>query len=167
MQNNEQTAITDTQTPQLDETSVTEKQGSAGAPRIVIVGGGFGGLQAALHLGTTSAHVTVIDRNNHHLFQPLLYQVATATLSPGEISAPIRHVLSHQKNTDLFMEEVTYIDNEQQHVLAHDQSMHNHVIPYDYLIIATGTHENYFGHDNWRTIAPGLETIEDARAVRQ
>ncbi len=167
MQNNEQTAIAGIQIPQLDDTSVTEKQSSAGVPRIVIIGGGFGGLQAALHLGETPAHVTVIDRNNHHLFQPLLYQVATATLSPGEISAPIRHVLSHQKNTDVFMAEVTGIDTEQQHVLVHDQSMHNHVVPYDYLIIATGTHENYFGHDDWRAIAPGLKTIEDARSVRQ
>src|SRR5437667_9329597 len=148
MQNDEQITLTDTKTPQLDETSVAKHEDSADVPRIVIIGGGFGGLQAALHLGATSAHVTVIDRNNHHLFQPLLYQVATATLSPGEISAPIRHVLSHQKNTDVFMAEVTGVDTEQQHVLVHDQSLHDHVIPYDYLIIATDTHENYFGHDN-------------------
>ncbi len=139
----------------------------ADVPRIVIIGGGFGGLQAALHLGQTPAHVTVIDRHNHHLFQPLLYQVATATLSPGEISAPIRHILSRQDNTDVFMAEVTGVNTEHQRVLARDQSMRDHVIPYDYLIIATGTCENYFGHDDWRTVAPGLKTIEDARAVRQ
>ena len=167
MQNYEQTTITDIQIPDLDESSVNKNQHLVDVPRIVIIGGGFGGLQAALHLGDTPAHVIVIDRNNHHLFQPLLYQVATATLSPGEISAPIRHVLSHQKNTDVFMAEVIGVDTEQQQVLVHDQSMHDHVIPYDYLVIATGTHENYFGHDDWRTIAPGLKTIEDARVVRQ
>jgi NADH dehydrogenase len=167
MQNYEQTTITDIQIPELDESSVDKNQSLMNVPRVVIVGGGFGGLQAALHLGETPAHVTVIDRNNHHLFQPLLYQVATATLSPGEISAPIRHILSNQKNTDVFMAEVTGVDTEQQCVLVHDQSMHEHVIPYEYLIIATGTHENYFGHDNWRTIAPGLKTVEDARIVRQ
>src|SRR4051812_16491215 len=112
MQNYEQTSGADPQAtdqneqkPQLDEPLANDHQQSADVPRIVIIGGGFGGLQAALHLGKTPAHVTVIDRNNHHLFQPLLYQVATATLSPGEISAPIRHVLSNQKNTDVFMAE--------------------------------------------------------------
>jgi len=160
MQNNEQTS-------ELDESPVNKNQQSSDIPHIVIIGGGFGGLQAALHLGNTPARVTVIDRNNHHLFQPLLYQVATATLSPGEISAPIRHVLSRHKNTDVFMAEVTGIDTEQQLVFVRDQSMHNHAVLYDYLIIATGSHENYFGHDDWRTLAPGLKTIEDARAIRQ
>lgn len=167
MQNYEQTTITDLKIAELDESSSNKDQQVVNVPRVVIVGGGFGGLQAALHLGESPAHVTMIDRNNHHLFQPLLYQVATATLSPGEISAPIRHILSRQKNTDVFMAEVTGVDTEQQRVLVHDQSMHDHVIPYDYLIIATGTHENYFGHENWHTIAPGLKTIEDARAIRQ
>ena len=139
----------------------------AGLPRVVIIGAGFGGLQAALHLGKTPAHVTVIDRNNHHLFQPLLYQVATATLSPSEISAPIRHILSRQENTEVLMAEVTSVNAEYQRVLVRDQSKRDHVIPYDYLIIATGTHENYFGHDNWRCVAPSLKTIEDARTIRQ
>src|SRR5215469_18840085 len=130
MQNNEQTS-------ELNESPVNKNQPSSDVPHIVIIGGGFGGLQAALHLGKVPARVTVIDRNNHHLFQPLLYQVATATLSPGEISAPIRHILSKQKNTDVFMAEVTGVDTEQQRVLVHDQSMHDHVIPYDYLVIAT------------------------------
>jgi NADH:ubiquinone reductase (H+-translocating) len=174
MQNYEQTSgvnpqATDQneQTSPLDEALASKNQQSSDIPRIVIIGGGFGGLQAAQHLGKTPAHVTVIDRNNHHLFQPLLYQVATATLSPGEISAPIRHILSRHKNTDVFMAEVTGVDTEQQRVIVHDQSMHDHIIPYDYLIIATGTHENYFGHDGWRTVAPGLKTIEDARVIRQ
>ena len=136
-------------------------------PNIVILGGGFGGLQAAQHLSKTPANVTVIDRSNHHLFQPLLYQVATATLSPGEISAPIRHVLRRQQHTDVFMAEVTGVDTEQQRVLIQDQSQHRHEIPYDYLIVATGAHENYFGHDEWRAFAPGLKTIEDARVIRQ
>ena len=151
MQNDEQTTITDIAVPEVDGSSVTADEQSTDMPRIVILGGGFGGLQAALHL----------------LFQPLLYQVATATLSPGEISAPIRHVLREQENTEVFMAEVTGVDTERQCVLVHDQSMHDHVIPYDYLIVATGTHENYFGHEHWRTIAPGLKTIEDARVVRQ
>jgi NADH dehydrogenase len=170
MENNQHNAITNTTTtttPSSNATIVVNNQPPTNAPHIVIIGGGFGGLQTALHLGDTAAHVTVIDRNNHHLFQPLLYQVATATLSPGEISAPIRHILSHQKNTDVFMAEVTGVDTEHQHVLVHDQAMHDQTIPYDYLVIATGTHENYFGHDEWRMVAPGLKTIEDARAVRQ
>jgi NADH dehydrogenase len=139
----------------------------ARVPRIVIIGGGFGGLQAALHLGKTPAHVTVIDRNNHHLFQPLLYQVATGILSPSEISAPIRHILGRQENTDVLMAEVTGVNTEHQRVLVRDKLERDHVIPYDYLVIATGTHENYFGHDNWRTIAPGLKTVEDARTILQ
>src|SRR5215813_8119243 len=144
MQNYEQTSgtspqVTDQNIP-TPESPVNKNQPSSDIPHIVIIGGGFGGLQAALHLGKAPARVTVIDRNNHHLFQPLLYQVATATLSPGEISAPIRHVLSRHKNTDVFMAEVTGIDTEQQLVLVHDQSMHEHAMLYDYLIIATGAH---------------------------
>jgi NADH dehydrogenase len=130
-------------------------------PRVVIVGAGFGGLQAALHLRNAPIDLTVIDRTNHHLFQPLLYQVATATLSPGEISAPIRHVLRNQQNTRVIMAEVTGVDKVQQCVLLAD-----HSIPYDYLILATGAKENYFGHDEWHALAPGLKSIEDARAIR-
>ncbi len=134
----------------------------ADRPHVVIIGGGFGGLQTALHLGNAPVHVTVIDRTNHHLFQPLLYQVATATLSPGEISAPIRHVLHKQQHTDVMLAEVTGVDPEQQRVLLHNRSLH-----YDYLVIATGASENYFGHEEWRTFAPGLKSIEDAREIRQ
>ncbi len=131
-------------------------------PRVVIIGAGFGGLQAARALGNAPVKVTVIDRTNHHLFQPLLYQVATAALSPADISSPVRHILRKQKNTNVLLAEVTGIDAENKHVLMHDKS-----IAYDYLIIATGARENYFGHDEWRQIAPGLKSIEDATAIRR
>ncbi len=131
-------------------------------PRIVIIGGGFAGLQVARNLKSLPAHITVIDRTNHHLFQPLLYQVATATLSPGEISAPIRYVLRDQRNTQVLMAEVTGIDTQARHVL-----MHNQILPYDYLVIATGSHEHYFAHPEWQALAPGLKSLEDARTIRQ
>ena len=130
-------------------------------PRVVIVGAGFGGLKAAQRLKNAPVLVTVLDRTNHHLFQPLLYQVATATLSPGQITAPIRHVLKHQRNTTVMLDEVTGVDTRNK--LVHTQ---NQDIPYDYLILATGSHENYFKHDQWREYAPGLKTIEDARTIR-
>src|SRR6266699_5779410 len=114
------------------------------APRIVIVGAGFGGLNAARALRDAPVQLTVIDRNNHHLFQPLLYQVATGVLSPAEISAPIRSVLSKQKNAEVLMGEVTGVDTQAQRVLLHDQS-----VPYDYLILATGARDSYFGHNDW------------------
>ncbi|GER89446.1 NADH dehydrogenase [Dictyobacter vulcani] len=136
-----------------------------GHPRVVIVGAGFGGLQAALDIGKQQPEVnlTVIDRTNHHLFQPLLYQVATAALSPADISTPIRHVLRKQKRTEVVMAEVTDVDLEQKRVIMHDVS-----IPYDYLVIATGAHENYFGHrESWEPIAPGLKSIEDAQQIRR
>jgi NADH:ubiquinone reductase (H+-translocating) len=131
-------------------------------PRVVIVGSGFGGLQAARALRNTPVHVTVIDRQNHHLFQPLLYWVATAGLSPADISSPIRHILSKQRNTEVLMAEVTGVDVQEQRVLVGDRS-----VPYDYLVLATGAHDNYFGHPEWEKLAPGLKTIEDARALRQ
>lgn len=130
-------------------------------PRVVIIGAGFGGLKAALHLRNAPVHLTVIDRTNHHLFQPLLYQVATATLSPGEIGAPIRHVLKRQRNAEVIMAEVTGIDTAQKRVLLGERR-----VPYDYLIVATGAREKYFGHDEWKPLAPGLKSIEDARAIR-
>lgn len=131
-------------------------------PRVVIIGAGFGGLQAARALGHAPVEVTVIDRNNHHVFQPLLYQVATAGLSPADISAPIRHILRAQKNTSVIMSEVTGIDLEQQHVLLQDRAL-----PFDYLIVATGATHSYFGHDEWEQYAPGLKTIVDATSVRR
>jgi NADH dehydrogenase len=131
-------------------------------PRVVIVGAGFGGLRAARALRDAPVQVTVIDRNNHHLFQPLLYQVATSVLSPAEISAPIRSVLHRQKNTEVMLGEVTGVDVEAQRVLLHDRS-----IPYDYLILATGARDSYFGHNDWAPFAPGLKSIVQALAIRR
>ncbi len=131
-------------------------------PHVVIIGAGFGGLQAARALGNAPVKVTVIDRTNHHLFQPLLYQVATAALSPADISSPVRHILRKQKNTNVLLAEVTGIDTENKRVLMHDKS-----IAYDYLVIATGARENYFGHNEWRQVAPGLKSIEDATTIRR
>ena len=137
-------------------------------PRIVIVGAGFGGLQAALALRRTAARVTVIDRNNHHLFQPLLYQVATAGLSPADISAPIRGVLRRQRNTEVQLAEVTGVDTERREVRARSRADGQPMtIPYDYLVLATGASHSYFGHDEWQAFAPGLKTIEDATDIRR
>jgi NADH dehydrogenase len=130
-------------------------------PRVVIVGAGFGGLRAATALGHVPVHVTVIDRNNHHLFQPLLYQVATASLSPADICAPIRHVLKKQKNTEVVMGEVTSVDVQEQRVFMGDQA-----VPYDYLILATGARDSYFGHNEWAKFAPGLKSIRQATEIR-
>jgi NADH:quinone reductase (non-electrogenic) len=131
-------------------------------PRVVIVGAGFGGLWAARALRNAPVQVTVIDRNNHHLFQPLLYQVATASISPAEICAPIRSVLRKQKNTEVLLAEVTGVDVQAQRVLIHDQS-----IPYDYLILATGARDSYFGHNDWAPIAPGLKSVVQATGIRR
>jgi NADH:ubiquinone reductase (H+-translocating) len=134
-------------------------------PRVVIVGAGFGGLNAAKALADAPVQVTVIDRNNHHLFQPLLYQVATAVLSPADISAPIRGVLHKQKNTEVLMAEVTGVDVENQRVLMKDQAVPE--LPYDYLILATGAHDSYFGHNEWAQFAPGLKSIIQATSIRR
>ena len=130
-------------------------------PRVVIVGAGFGGLQAARALRDAPVQVTVIDRNNHHLFQPLLYQVATAVLSPADICAPIRNVLRKQENAEVLLAEVTGVDVQAQRVLMYDES-----IPYDSLILATGARDSYFGHDDWAKFAPGLKSIPQARLIR-
>jgi NADH:ubiquinone reductase (H+-translocating) len=130
-------------------------------PRVVIVGAGFGGLQAARALRDAPVEVTVIDRNNYHLFQPLLYQVATAVLSPADICAPIRSVLRKQKNVEVLLGEVTGVDTQEQRVLLHDQS-----IPYDYLILASGARDSYFGHNDWAQFAPGLKSIAQATQIR-
>src|SRR5215471_15704531 len=131
-------------------------------PRIVIVGAGFGGLKTAQTLRRANARVTIIDRQNHHLFQPLLYWVATAGLSPADISSPIRSILRRQKNTDVVMAEVTGVDLEQQRVLMGERA-----VPYDYLVLATGAHDNYFGHPEWERYAPGLKSIVDATSIRR
>lgn len=149
-----------------DEQSVTlpgvASRVPAVIPHVVIVGAGFGGLQAARALRDAPVRATVIDRNNHHLFQPLLYQVATAGISPADICAPIRSILSKQKNADVVLGEVTGVDVEAKLVLMQDQS-----IPYDYLILATGARDSYFGHNDWAQFAPGLKSIVQATAIRR
>ena len=130
---------------------------------VVIIGGGFGGLNAAKALRTAPVRVTVVDRHNHHLFQPLLYQVATATLSPGDIASPIRWILRHSPNTRVWLGDVRAIDLASRRIMLEDAA----VIGYDYLIVATGTSHTYFGHDGWAAHAPGLKTLEDALAIRR
>src|SRR5579864_9328523 len=130
--------------------------------RVVIVGAGFGGLNAARALGKAGLQITVIDRKNFHTFQPLLYQVATAGLSPGEIAAPIRSILRSHKNVEVLMGEVTGFDLERRIVQTPDAE-----ISYDYLIIAAGATHSYFGHEDWEPLAPGLKTIEDALEIRR
>ena len=135
---------------------------SVGTPKVVIVGGGFGGLAAAKSLRNSPVKVTLLDKNNHHLFQPLLYQVATAGLSPANIAAPIRSVLRSQKNVEVEMVEVTGIDTVKKEVLTGDRR-----VPYDYLIIATGATDSYFGNDAWEAFAPGLKSITQATRIRR
>jgi NADH:ubiquinone reductase (H+-translocating) len=132
-------------------------------PRVVVVGAGFAGLNAALALGEMAVDVTVIDRRNHHTFQPLLYQIAVGVLSPADIAQPIRRVLRHKKNTEVVMDEVVAIDAAQQNVRLRSGVM----MEYDYLILATGSTHSYFGNDSWAKIAPGLKTLEDAREMRR
>jgi len=134
--------------------------------RVVVVGAGFGGLSAAQALAGAPVSMTVIDRKNHHTFQPLLYQVATAGLSPGEIAAPIRSILRHHKNVEVLMAEVTGFDLERRVVETVLQSEPQEV-PYDSLIVAAGASHAYFGHDEWQALAPGLKTVEDALEIRR
>src|SRR5947209_3180619 len=131
-------------------------------PRVVIVGAGFGGLKAARTLAKAGVRITIIDRRNYHTFQPLLYQVATAGLSPGEIAAPIRSILRSDKNIEVLMAEVTGFDLERRVVQTPEGD-----IPYDYLIVAAGATHSYFGHDEWEPYAPGLKTVEDALEIRR
>lgn len=133
------------------------------APRVVIVGGGFGGLSAARSLADDPVHVTLIDRWNHHLFQPLLYQVATAALSPADIASPLRAILRAQRNADVLLGEVTAVDVGARAVLLADGTR----VPYDYLVLAAGAGSTYFGHDEWRAHAPGLKSIADALDIRR
>jgi len=134
--------------------------------RIVIVGAGFGGLAAAKALRNTPANVIVIDRNNHHLFQPLLYQVATSVLAPGQIGSPIRGILRSQKNATVILGEVTGVDKDKQCVFLSDADRENVPIHYDYLVLATGVTHSYFGHNEFAQYAPGLKSLADAVAVR-
>jgi NADH dehydrogenase len=131
-------------------------------PHVVIVGGGFGGLMAARTLARSPVRITLIDRKNHHTFQPLLYQVATAGLSPGEIAAPIRWILRHRSNIQVLLAEVEDFDLSRRVVKTKDQE-----ISYDYLVVAAGVSHAYFGHDDWEPLAPGLKTIEDALELRR
>jgi NADH dehydrogenase len=130
--------------------------------RVVIVGGGFGGLYAARALRDVPVQVTLLDRRNHHLFQPLLYQVATAALSPGDIASPIRWILRRQKNVEVLLADVVRVDAARRVLTLADGE-----ISYDYLILATGATHAYFGHDEWRGVAPGLKTLEDALEIRR
>lgn len=131
--------------------------------RVVIVGGGFGGLSAAKGLKGADIALTLIDRRNHHLFQPLLYQVATAAISPSEVAWPIRHLLRRQDNVQVLMATVDGVDTAQRAVRLEDGTR----VPYDTLVLATGAQHAYFGHDEWETFAPGLKTVEDATAIRR
>jgi len=133
----------------------------ADAHRVVIIGGGFAGLGAALRLRKAPVQVTLIDRHNYHLFQPLLYQVATGALSTANIASPLRNVLRKQRNTQVLLGEVTHIDCRRRVVIMPDGE-----IPYDTLVVATGASHQYFGHDEWEQFAPGLKTIEDATDMR-
>ncbi len=135
---------------------------AAPRPRVVIVGAGFGGLEAARALARADADVTVIDRRNYHLFQPLLYQVATAALSPAEIAWPIRGLLSQQRNARVVMCRVTGIDREDRAVLTDDGRR----FAYDYLVLATGARHAYFGREDWAGVAPGLKKVDDATGIR-
>src|SRR6478735_7858083 len=136
---------------------------STNRPKVVIVGAGFGGLEAAKKLAGENVQVTIIDRTNYHLFQPLLYQVATAALSPADIAAPIRAILSRGHNTETILAEVRSIDPKAKKLQLSDGAE----ISYDYLILATGARHSYFGHPEWEKLAPGLKSLEDAVEIRR
>ena len=129
--------------------------------RVIVVGGGFGGLYAARALAHLPVQLTVLDRKNHHTFQPLLYQVATAGLSPGDISAPLRWVLRNARNAEVLLANVTGFDLERREVMAEEMRL-----PYDFLVVAAGATHAYFGHQDWEQFAPGLKTLEDALEIR-
>lgn len=135
---------------------------NASLPTVAIIGGGFGGLSAAKALKNAPVRVILIDRNNHHLFQPLLYQVATAGLSPADIAQPIRAILRHQENVTVVLDEVKEIRPDQREVVTPDITF-----KYDYLIVAAGARHHYFGHDDWEAQAPGLKSLEDALEIRR
>ena len=135
-------------------------------PKIIIVGGGFGGLAAARALGEASAEIILIDRTNHHLFQPLLYQVATSVLAPSQISFPIRAILRKQMNTTVILGEVTGVDKDGKRVFVSNADRQNVAVNYDYLILATGASHSYFGRNEFERFAPGLKSLADAVATR-
>ncbi len=136
------------------------------APRVVIVGGGFGGLAAAKALRKSDARVVLIDRQNHHLFQPLLYQVATSVLSPGQIASPIRGILRKPRNATVILGEVTGVDTARRQVFVDSVDREGVGLEYDYLVLATGASHSYFGHDEFEQFAPGLKSLADAVSIR-
>ena len=138
-------------------------QNLASRPRVVIVGAGFGGLSAAKRLAQAPVDITIIDRQNHHLFQPLLYQVATASLSPSDIAVPVRSALRGQANAQIMLDEVIGVDVAARHVLLSDGKS----IPYDMLVLATGSQDSYFGHDEWAAYTSGLKNLNDAIGIRR
>jgi NADH dehydrogenase len=135
-------------------------------PRVVVVGGGFGGLAAAKALKNASANLVLIDRTNHHLFQPLLYQVATAVLAPGQIGSPIRGIIGRHRNTTVILGEVNGVDKDKKLVWTNDADRRCVPVPYDFLILATGVTHSYFGHNEFAQFAPGLKSLADAIAIR-
>src|SRR6202789_4297326 len=147
----------------LVDRSVFGKQANIGRPRVVIVGGGFAGIHAATGLADMAVDVTVIDRRNHHTFQPLLYQVALAVLSPADIAQPIRGIVRKQANTEVLMDEATAVDVAGQRVTLASGAR----VRWDYLVLATGATHSYFAHPEWAALAPGLKTIEDALEIRR
>jgi NADH:ubiquinone reductase (H+-translocating) len=140
-------------------------------PQVIIIGGGFAGLDAARRLRNVPCDVTIIDRHNHHVFQPLLYQVATAGLSPGDIASPIRWILRKQERLRVLLANVEHIDSKAKHVVLNSPSTSpgavGETLAYDYLIVAAGATHSYFGHDEWAEAAPGLKTLDDALAIRR
>jgi NADH dehydrogenase len=147
----------------VDSAKSVESGGPARCPRVVIVGGGFAGLNAAKALAHLPVDVTLVDRRNHHTFQPLLYQVALAVLSPADIAQPIRTILRRQSNTEVLMDEVVAIDASAREISLGSGAR----LPFDYLVLATGATHSYFGHNDWAPLAPGLKTIEDATEIRR
>ncbi len=143
-------------------TILVVKGGFMSSKKVVIIGGGFGGLNAALSLRSSDVDITLVDKTNHHLFQPLLYQVATAALSPGDIASPIRGILNKQKNVRVIMSEAKEIDRENRKIILSDGEL-----DFDYLVIATGSRHSYFGNEQWEKYAPGLKTLTDALTIRE
>lgn len=146
----------------MNQSTNNQRSRQVDRPHVVILGGGFGGLYAGRHLARAPVRITIVDRRNHHLFQPLLYEVATAALSPADIAEPIRRVFARQKNTEVLLGEAQSIDTTQQVVHLDHGDLH-----YDYLIVATGATHSYFGHEDWESKAPGLKSIEDALEIRR
>jgi NADH dehydrogenase len=143
--------------------AVTGARETRQLPHVLILGGGFAGLYAAKDLRRAPVRVTVVDRRNHHLFQPMLYQVATAGLNPSDIASPIRSILRASKNTEVLLAEVQDVDVDARTVRFTDGA----TTGYDYLVVATGAHHSYFGHDEWEPLAPGLKSLEDALEIRR